>query len=100
MSVFFKPAPTRTPIRLSEGSIVDVAAGQIDSDDSLYRRLGAMPRDLLGTTLRRAQDLSVALYRGNPLANRIISIYRSFLAGEGSDVGADNPEVAAVIDDF
>jgi len=100
MSVFFKPAPTRTPIRLSEGSIVDVAAGQIDSDDSLYRRLGAMPRDLLGTTLRRAQDLSVALYRGNPLANRIISIYRSFLAGEGSDVGAENPEVAAVIDDF
>jgi len=101
MSLFF-PAPQPVPSRpLREASVVDSGLSfGADSDDYLYRRAGGAPRDLLGVSLRRAQDLSVALYRANPLAHRMIGIYRSYLAGNGFDLAAHNPDVRAVVDDF
>jgi len=95
MSLLFSPPPVTT--RVVE-SVSDMPL--VDSDDASYRRLGAAPRDLQGTTLIKAMNLSVALYRANPLANRIISIYRSFMSGVGFDITATNPEVDAVVSDF
>ena len=98
MSLFWTPtAPTR---RQREASVVDTTPYTIDSDDYLYRGLGGTPRDLQGSTLRRAQDLSVALYRANPLAHRMVAIYRSYMAGTGFNIACHNPEVQAVVDDF
>jgi hypothetical protein len=94
MSLLFTP-----PRRIIEaGSVGSVQ--QLDSDDHLYRGLGTAPRDLPGQTLQKAQELSIALYRANPLANRIINIYRSFLSGKGFGIGATNPEVDAVVQDY
>ena len=95
MSLLFSPPPVTT--RVVE-SVSDMPL--VDSDDASYRRLGAAPRDLQGTTLIKAMNLSVALYRANPLANRIISIYRSFMSGVGFDITATNPEVDSVVSDF
>ena len=95
MSLFWTP-----PGRLREASVVDTIPAAIDSDDHLYRSLGGSPRDIGGYTLRRAQDLSVALYRSNPLARRTVGIYRSYMAGTGFDIQAHNPEVGAVVTDF
>ncbi len=89
MSLFF-PSVKETSISIP----------QIDDDEHLYRGLGTAPRDLLGTTLTRAMNLSVALYRGNPIANRLIKIITSFLAGDGFSIEAKNPEVGAVLDEF
>ncbi len=75
-------------------------AVQVDRDDHLYRGQGANLRDLQGSVLRRAQNLSIDLYRKNPLANRIIKIYTTFMAGEGFAVGATNDEVDAVVKEF
>lgn len=75
-------------------------ATQVDPDDHLYRAAGAGLRDLTGGKLRRAQDISIDLYRKNPLANRIIHVYTTFMAGEGFAVSCDNPDVQAVADEF
>lgn len=75
-------------------------AAQVDRDDHLYRSVNAGLRDLTGNVLRRAQDMSVDVYRRNPLANRIIKIYTSFMAGEGFAISCDNPDVQAIADDF
>lgn len=71
----------------------------IDPTDPHYRTLGAANRDLYSWTLKKSQDLSVHLYRSNPLANRLIRIYRSFCAGEGFSIEAAHPEVQAVLDE-
>jgi hypothetical protein len=75
-------------------------AAPIDPDDNLYRTAGGGLRDLQGATLRRAQDLSIDLYRRNPLANRIIKIYTTFMAGDGFTISCDNPDVQQTADDF
>jgi hypothetical protein len=72
----------------------------VDPDDDLYRSVSAGYRDLVGPLLSRAQTISVNLYRKNPLANRIIKIYTTYMAGEGFTVEAANPDVAAVVDEF
>ena len=91
--LFGKPAPEEATSAAREGHF-------IDDDDDLFRTTGAGLRDLTGNTLRRAQDLSVELYRKNPLANRIIKIYTTYMAGEGFALVAHNPDVQAVIDEF
>ena len=95
MSLLFNPPPVIT--RVVE-SVTDMPL--VDPDDASYRRLGAAPRDLQGTTLIKAMDLSVALYRANPLANRIINIYRSFMSGTGFDISSTSPQVDAVVADL
>lgn len=94
MSLFFPAAAPATPARIAE------ALGSPDADDDLYRRAGGAQRDLLGTTLWRAQELCVHLYRSNPLANRIIKIYTTFMAGSGFSAEAHNTEVQAILDEF
>ena len=84
------------PNRFAETS---VSIPNVDLEDVGWRRLGSAPRDLLGQQLTRAQNLSVDLYRANPIANRLIRIYTSFLAGDGFAVEATNPEVQAIIDE-
>jgi len=83
-------------------SVTRVVEGhqQVDPDDDLYRSIGASQRELHGSVLRRAQDLSVQMYRSNPLANRIAKIYTSFMAGEGFTLDARNPVVQEVADEF
>lgn len=83
------------PAHVTEATIV-----QVDPDDDLYRAQGAGLRDLLGPVLTRAQDISVQLYRQNPLANRILKIYTTYLAGEGFALSADNPDVQAIVEEF
>lgn len=94
MSLFFNQPAAATPARVAE------ALGSLDNDDDLYRRAGGAHRDLLGTTLWRAQELCVHLYRSNPLANRIIKIYTTYMAGTGFTATAHNLEVQAVLDEF
>ena len=93
MSLLFPPKAER----ITEDSL---SIPLLDADDTEFRRLGAAPRDLFGVTLQKAQDLCVTLYRGNPIANRLIRIYTSFMAGTGFTVGAANPEVDGVVDEF
>lgn len=88
MSLFFKPR------QITEAII------KVDPDDDLFRAVGETHRQLHGSILRRSQDLSVELYRSNPIANRIIKIYTSFMAGKGFTVEATNPEVALWADEF
>jgi hypothetical protein len=80
--------------------IEEAGPNYIDKDDAYYRAYGATLRDLTGNTLRRAQDISVDLYRKNPLANRIVKIYTTFMAGEGFAINAANPDVQAITDEF
>jgi hypothetical protein len=79
---------------------IEEAAPRVDPDDHLYRITGHGLRDLTGATLRRAQDISVDLYRKNALANRIVKIYTTFMAGDGFALSADNPDVQATIEEF
>lgn len=88
MSLFFKPQ------RVVEAIV------KVDPDDDLYRNVGDAHRQLHGSILRRAQDLSIDLYRKNPIANRIVKIYRTFMAGEGFSVEAKNPVVQETLDEF
>lgn len=81
-------------------TVTEATVVKVDPDDDLYRNLGAGYRDLTGSILRRAQDISVDLYRSNPLANRIIKIYTTYMAGEGFALSCDNPEVQAIADEF
>lgn len=74
-------------------------ADPIDPKDVGYRTLGATSRDLYGLTLKRAQEMSLHLYRSNPMAHRLIQIYRSYCAGEGFQIVGHNPEVQAVLDE-
>lgn len=75
-------------------------AVQVDKDDHLYRTASGGIRDLTGNVLRRAQDISIDLYRKNPLANRIIKIYTTYMAGDGFAISCDNPDVQAIADEF
>lgn len=84
------PAPTS---HVTEGH-------SVDPDDDLFRTTGSGLRDLGGNVLRRAQDISVDLYRKNPLANRIIKIYTTFMAGDGFTISCDNPEVQDIATEF
>lgn len=89
------------PPRVGPERIVEASTIYVDRDDELFTGGGeGTRRDLLGHTLRRAQNLSLNMYRTNPLANRIIRIHTTFMAGTGFAVGADNPDVQAVIDEF
>lgn len=100
MSLLFTDTGSPAPLAVRETTDQILTQPLIDADDLEYRTLGSAPRDLLGTTLHRAQNLCVALYRANPVANRMINIYRSYLAGNGFAVGAGNPEVQVIVDEF
>lgn len=78
----------------------EALTGGVDPDEELYRAVGAGRRDLLGPLLTRAQELSVDTYRKNPIGNRIIKIYTTYMAGEGFAVEAANPEVHETAQEF
>lgn len=71
-----------------------------NEDDTGWRTAGLTRRDLDGAVLERAMELSVWLYRRNPLASRIVKIHTAYMAGTGFGVEAANPDVAAVVDEF
>lgn len=79
---------------------VKEAVVKVDSDEDQWRALGASHRQLHHSILARAQDMSIHLYRSNPIANRILKIYTSYMAGEGFTVEAQNPAVQEVADEF
>lgn len=91
----FGPDPEPQTIVVAQEAIAPV-----DPDDHLYRATQHGLRDLTGPVLNRAQNISIDLYRKNPLANRIIKIYTSYMAGDGFAISCDNPEVQAVCDEF
>lgn len=97
---FFFPDPQPEPARL--GTVREAAAidPDLNQDQHLYRRYGTAQRDLLGYALNRAQNLSVHTYRSNPLANRIIKIHTTYMAGHGFALTCRNPEVQAVAEEF
>lgn len=63
---------------------VDLSAGEIDSDDVLYRRLsGGSRRDLSPVAQDRAVEVSHYLWRTNPLAKRIVEMMLDMTVGDG-----------------
>lgn len=88
MPLFWNPPK---PVTLREAQTLDEPG---------FRALGTHERDLPRATLHKAQDLSVALYRRNPVANRAIRIYQSWIAGEGFGIEYDSPDVEAVVTEF
>ena len=72
----------------------------IDPRDPGYRNIGLTSRDLFGQDQQRAQNLSLHLYRSNPIAHRAIRLYVAHIAGEGFALEAHNPDVQEVLDEF
>lgn len=86
--------------RLSESRVAVVREAQPRDDDSGWSPIGAQLRDLPSMVQKRSQEAAVNTYIRNPLANRTLKIYASFLAGEGFSVGSNHPEVDAVLQEF
>lgn len=80
------------------------AAGQVDPDDHLFRRLtGDNRRDMIPLTHERMQNIAFHLYDTNPLAHRIIEMTKDFVIGDGLgyQVTEDTDEkVKPILDDF
>ena len=93
---------TPTSPTVAAAHIEEAGPVRVDPDDDLYRQIdgGVYNRDFTATVLRRAQDISVSLYRKNPLANRIVKIYTTYMAGTGFTISCDNPDVQEVADEF
>ncbi|MEX2630020.1 MAG: hypothetical protein WD341_08790 [Tistlia sp.] len=94
-----RPPAEREPGRLEptieQSASLREAAGQtVDADEHDWRKVGQKKRDLAAPTLRRAQELSVYLWRTNPFANWLIEIKLAFLLAEGVTFQADDPKSA------
>ena len=75
--------------------------GQIDPDDVLYRRVTDTRRDLNPVTHRRAQDISLFLWRQNPMAKRVIEMMADFTVGaDGLRFEAEDDATLRVIEEF
>jgi hypothetical protein len=75
--------------------------GQVDQDDALYRRVTDTRRDLNPVTHRRAQDISLFLWRQNPMAKRVVEMIADFVVGaDGLRFEAESDKVQRVIEDF
>jgi hypothetical protein len=70
------------------------AAGiTIDEDEDQWRPLtGDSRRDLSPLTQTRMQELAIYLWRGNPLANRLIELPMAFLLANGVEVTVADEE--------
>lgn len=83
---------------LREG--VDPAGGAVDDDEALYRRLSGGRRDLTPVAQDRAREVSLYLWRSNPLARRLVELGVDFVVGEGLTLSAADPRVHALVDAF
>ncbi len=94
--------PARVEPQLGEVALREAAGQTIDADENDWRKVGQKQRDLAPPTLRRAQELSVYLWRTNPLAHWLIEIRLAFLLGEGVTFQADDAEgpVQAWLEDW
>lgn len=90
----------RGPDSRAIAAVQEAGPIRIDQDDDLYRSSYGALRDLIGGALHRAQEMSVHLYRANPLANRAIKIYTTYMAGSGFALSCNNPEVQQVAEEF
>ncbi len=66
---------------LREG--IDPVGASIDQDDDLYRRITGNRRDLNPVAQERAREISIYLWRRNPMARRLIEMIVDFVVGEG-----------------
>lgn len=84
------------------GNYVRESAGDfIDNDDIYYRRITDARRDLNPVSHDRAQEISLHLWRSNPMAHRIIEMMTDFVVGaDGIDIEAGSDAVQEVIDEF
>jgi hypothetical protein len=84
------------------GNYVREAVGDsIDADDVYYRRITDARRDLSTVATDRAQEISLHLWRSNPMARRIIEMMTDFTVGaDGLSIEAGTDKVQEVIDEF
>lgn len=76
------------------------AAGAIDPDDDLFRRLTGGTRDLSPIEQTRAQSIALYLWRKNPMARRLTEMLADFVVGDGITFEAEDPDVKEVMDEF
>lgn len=76
------------------------AGASVDTDDDLYRRLTGSTRDLKPIEQSKAQDISLYLWRRNPMAHRLIEMLADFVVGDGIAFEAEDPDVQEVLDEF
>lgn len=72
----------------------------IDPDDDMYRRATGSSRDIDPIKHDRAQELSLYLWRQNPMARRIVELVVDFVVGDGLTVEAADDAVQQVVDDI
>ena len=94
----------RTGLWLARGYVKEALpdiTGQIDPDDVLYRRVSDTRRDLNPVTHRRAQDISLYLWRQNPMAKRVVEMIADFVVGaDGLRFETESDKVQRAIEDF
>lgn len=94
--------PPRLEPQLQETPLREAAGATVDRDEEGWRRVGQAKRDLAAPTLRRAQELSVYLWRTNPLAYWLIEIRLAYLLADGVTFQADDgdSEVQRWLEEF
>ena len=91
----------RIGLALAGGYIREATGDTIDPDDPYFRRLTDNRRDLNPLKHERAQDISLHLWRSNPMAKRMIEMIVDFTVGaDGIEIVAASDATQRVIDDF
>lgn len=79
---------------------VTPAGGTVDPDDDLYRRITGTGRDLNPIALKRAQAISLKLWRENAMAHRLVEMIVDFVVGGGITYEAADDRVTPILDRF
>lgn len=80
---------------------VDISLPEIDTDAWKWRRLtDTAPRNLPDYDHERMLQVSLYLYRFNPLAHRSVELMRDYVVGGGVRVEAKSPVIQSCIDKF
>lgn len=96
MSLFSRAAMALRVLVEGAGALGDT----IDHDEDLYRRITGNRRDLNPVAQDRAREVSLYLWRQNPMARRLVEMMVDFVVGDGITVGALDETVAEVLDEF
>jgi hypothetical protein len=82
---------------IREQTEADVDVQGIDPDESRWRTLTGNARDYPQYTQQRMQEVSLVLYRQNPIARRILHLIRDYVVGEGIFIQAKDPWVQKIL---
>ena len=81
-TAFLEAFSAPSPEPESQVGIREAAGATVDADEYEWRKVGQRRRDLPAPTLSRAQELSLYLWRTNPLAEWMIEIRLAYLLAE------------------